>query len=94
MKISTKMFFLLSSLLASGFAVAGTVNINTADASMLATGLTGVGESKASSIIAYREQHGPFQSADDLQQVKGIGQRLVDMNRDTIRVRSEPVNSQ
>ena len=88
MKISTRMFCLLFSLFASGFSVAGTVNINTADADTLATGLTGVGEAKATSIIAYREQHGPFESADDLQQVKGIGQRLVDMNRDVISVRS------
>jgi len=94
MKISTKMFCLLFSVLASGFALAGTVNINTADANALATGLTGVGEAKATSIIAYRELHGPFESANDLQQVKGIGQRLVDMNRDVITVRSGTGDSQ
>ena len=88
MKIPAKTFCLLFSLLTSGFAAAGTVNINTADANALATGLNGVGEAKAGSIIAYREQHGPFESADDLQQVRGIGQRLVDMNRDVIIVRS------
>ena len=35
--------------------------------------LPGIGETLARRIVAHREQHGPFQSVDDLQNVKGIG---------------------
>ena len=48
------------------------VDINTASATMLAGAITGVGESKAATIVAYRETHGPFNSVDDLSSVKGI----------------------
>ncbi|MEZ5462557.1 MAG: helix-hairpin-helix domain-containing protein [Dokdonella sp.] len=62
------------------------VDINSADASTLAEGLTGVGLSKAEAIIAYRDEHGPFASAEDLAQVKGIGDKLVERNRENIVV--------
>lgn len=64
------------------------VDINSADASTLAEGLTGVGLSKAEAIVAYRNEHGPFASAEDLVQVKGIGDKLVERNRDNIVVGS------
>lgn len=64
------------------------VDINTADAETLAAGLNGVGLSKAEAIVAYRKANGPFTSAEDLTQVKGIGPALVDKNRDNIRVAS------
>lgn len=64
------------------------VDINSADATTLAEGLTGVGMSKAEAIIAYRNEHGPFASAEDLAQVKGIGDKLVEKNRDNIVVGS------
>ncbi len=38
----------------------GKVNINTATAEQLQT-LQGIGPAKAAAIIAYREEHGPFQ---------------------------------
>ncbi|GAD88539.1 MULTISPECIES: ComEA family DNA-binding protein [Vibrio] len=62
------------------------VNINTASSHELATLLLGVGEKKAQQIVAYREVHGEFKHADDLQQVKGIGQATVDKNRSRIRL--------
>jgi competence protein ComEA len=62
------------------------VNINTANAETLMKILKGVGSDKASAIIAYRQQHGPFKSADQLVEVKGIGKKLVDMNREMITV--------
>ena len=51
---------LLFSLI-TGFAYAqeAAININTADATTLA-GLTGIGQSKAEAIVAYREANGPF----------------------------------
>ncbi|HEY7840041.1 MAG TPA: helix-hairpin-helix domain-containing protein [Gammaproteobacteria bacterium] len=44
----------------------------------------GVGEKRAEAIIAFREQNGPFKSVDDLLLVKGVGQAIVDDNRDTL----------
>ncbi len=65
---------------------APTVNINTADAETLAQALTGVGVTRAEAIVAYREEFGPFFTADDLQQVKGIGPSVVEKNRERIRL--------
>ena len=62
------------------------VDINTASATMLAGAITGVGESKAATIVAYRETHGPFNSVDDLSSVKGIGEVTVDKNRHNLMV--------
>jgi competence protein ComEA len=80
------MFVFALMLALSGIAAAEPIDINTADAQTLAAGLNGVGDSKARAIIAYREQNGPFGSAEDLQQVKGIGGRILDMNRSNILV--------
>jgi competence protein ComEA len=62
------------------------VNINTADAALLAAVLKGVGQKKAQAIIEFREANGPFVSADDLARVKGIGPRTVEINRSAIRI--------
>ena len=64
-----------------------TVNINTADASTLATALDGVGAARAKAIVEYREAHGPFRSVDDLAQVKGIGEHVVDVNRARLTIK-------
>lgn len=69
----------------AGFA-AEPVNINTADAQALASALKGVGLSKAEAIVAYREANGPFKSADDLLQVRGIGEKTLEANRDLIQI--------
>ena len=60
------------------------VNINTADAQTLAAGLKGVGHSRAEEIVRYREAYGPFASADELTEVKGIGKSTLDKNRKLI----------
>lgn len=56
------------------------VSLNKAGVSELA-GLKGVGEKKAKAIVAYREQHGPFTTVDDLVNVKGIGEKTVAANK-------------
>lgn len=61
-----------------------TVNINTADAAALAAALNGVGESRAQDIVRHREAYGPFASAEELTEVKGIGQSTLDKNREVI----------
>ena len=76
--------FLLAAPLA---ALAGPVNINTADAETISAELKGVGLAKARAIVEYRKKHGPFRSADDLSLVKGIGERTVEINRTDIKVR-------
>jgi competence protein ComEA len=63
------------------------VNINTADAATLATALHGVGDAKAQAIVAYRQEHGPFKSLEQLAGVRGIGEALVEKNRARIVVK-------
>lgn len=60
------------------------VNINTADAATLAGALKGVGQSRAEAIVRYREQHGQFVDIYELANVKGIGERTVEMNEANI----------
>lgn len=61
------------------------VNINTADASsIISAHLRGIGEKRAAAIVAYRTQHGPFKSVDDLKNIKGISQKVIDDNRSRI----------
>ncbi len=62
------------------------VNVNEATAEQLAAALDGVGMTKAQAIVDYREQHGAFQHPDELVNVKGIGLRTVDRNREFILV--------
>ncbi len=59
-------------------ALAGPVNVNTADAETIAEELKGIGMAKAEAIVEYREKYGPFETADDLALVKGIGERTVE----------------
>ncbi|NGM81881.1 helix-hairpin-helix domain-containing protein [Paenibacillus sp. 7124] len=55
----------------------GKVNVNTAGLTEL-TSLPGIGEKKAQAILDYRKQHGPFRSPTDLQNVKGIGPKMLE----------------
>lgn len=52
-------------------AESGKVNINTADEALLCT-LPGIGKTRASSIIAYREECGMFSYIEDIMKVSGI----------------------
>lgn len=51
------------------------ININTATLEMLQT-IPKIGESKAKSIIKYRESNGNFKNIEDIQNVDGIGSKL------------------
>ncbi len=57
-----------------------TVNINTATAEELSEVLIGVGPVKATAIVAWRDENGPFQHVDELVEVKGIGEKTVEKN--------------
>jgi competence protein ComEA len=73
----------------AGSALAGPVDVNTADAATLSAELQGIGMSKAVAIVEYREANGPFRSPDDLILVKGIGERTIEINRENILVRPQ-----
>jgi competence protein ComEA len=74
-----------------GFAaVAGPVNINTADAAKLASELQGVGPALAEAIVADRQANGNFTTAEALMRVKGIGARIVEINKANILVADPP----
>lgn len=81
---ATACFLLLA--LGSGALLAGPVNVNTADAQTLAAELTGVGPALAAAIVQDREANGTFDSPEALMRVKGIGQHILDMNKDNILV--------
>ncbi len=80
---------ILCCALAGTVLAADTVNINTADAEMLAETIQGVGTAKAEAIIRYREKNGPFKSVEQLAEVPGVGERTVELNRAVLRV-NEP----
>jgi competence protein ComEA len=65
---------------------AGKINLNQADAPTFQRDLVGIGEAKASAIVAYRESNGPFASVDELLEVKGIGKALLDRNSEKLEV--------
>lgn len=61
------------------------LDINTATAEELQT-LKGIGPKRAEAIVSYREANGPFKSAADLTAVPGIGQSIVEDNREALEV--------
>lgn len=89
MVVFSRMFIAIVLLLASTLAFANTpININTADEEALSA-LTGVGPAKAKAIISYREEHGAFKSVDELANVKGIGEKTVEHNRENMVVEEQ-----
>ena len=73
-------------LAATSVFAAPPVNINTADAQMLASSIQGIGPAKAQAIVAYRSKNGPFQSVADLAKVKGIGNKTVLKNQKNLSI--------
>ena len=60
-------------------------NINSADEDALVA-LPGIGRSLARRIITYRDEHGPFDTIDQLEVVQGIGPRNIDEFRHLVTV--------
>jgi len=81
MKWKSLLLATLLSLTPLQLCAAGAVDINTADATTLAASIKGVGPVKAAAIVAWRKQNGPFSSINDLAQVKGIDQKIIEANR-------------
>jgi competence protein ComEA len=91
-QIKKSLIFILTVLLLVSFcqpvmASKGKININTASQKELVT-LNGVGEKIAERIIEYRKDH-PFKTIEELMNVKGIGQKLFDKNKDLIKVKDD-----
>lgn len=61
------------------------ISINTADLDLMIT-LPGIGEEKAKTIIAYRNEHGLFEKIEDIMNVSGIGEKLFEKLKDYITV--------
>jgi len=83
----------VAAILLAPNAIAGPVNVNSADAKTLARELQGVGMAKAEAIVSYREKNGPFKSADDLVKVKGLGKKLIDQNKANLKFEAEKAAS-
>lgn len=62
------------------------VNINTATLDELQA-ISGVGQKKAEAIIAYREENGRFQTAEDLMKVSGFGEKSFERIKTSITVK-------
>lgn len=61
------------------------VNLNTAGTAELMT-LPGIGEAKAASIVAYRESHGAFGTAEEIMNVEGIKEGVYNRIKEYIKV--------
>ncbi|MBM4243092.1 MAG: helix-hairpin-helix domain-containing protein [Deltaproteobacteria bacterium] len=83
---------LLLTLFVDGAAVAaeepGRVDLNTASVAELES-LPGVGPAKAQAIVAHREA-APFRNADELIEVKGIGEKLYAQLKDRVTIAGAP----
>ncbi|RCX22718.1 competence protein ComEA [Fontibacillus phaseoli] len=63
----------------------GLISINTAGTTELQE-IPGIGEKKAQAIIDYRNAHGPFKSVNELTEIKGIGDKMLEKMKPHIRL--------
>ncbi|HOR18308.1 MAG TPA: helix-hairpin-helix domain-containing protein [Brevefilum sp.] len=61
------------------------LDLNTASKEALES-LPGIGPAKATDIVDYREQHGPFESIDELLNVPGIGPTIFESIREYLTI--------
>lgn len=61
------------------------VNINKASVDELCE-LKYIGSKLAERIVQYRTEHGPFETAEDIMKVRGIGQKVWDANKDIMEI--------
>lgn len=86
MKNFTRSLIAAAAFAVSSLAIAGPVNVNTADAKTIAEELKGIGQVKAERIVAYRETNGRIESAEELVAIKGVGKKSLEANREFILV--------
>ena len=63
------------------------VNINKASAQEIAASLNGIGLKKAEAIVDYRMDKGDFSSVDQLNNIKGIGEKTIAKNMKDIKLK-------
>ena len=61
------------------------VDLNSASVAELQA-VRGIGQSLAKRIVAFRDEHGPFERVDDLLKVRGIGEKSLEKLRPYVRV--------
>lgn len=61
------------------------VNINTAD-QVEFTRLNGIGDSRAQSIVHYREENGRFKTIEEIKNISGIGEKIFESIKEDIMV--------
>ena len=66
---------------------ASSVDINRADAQTIADVLVGIGLTRAQAIVDYRAEYGPFEDVYELVNVRGVGERTVNLNETRIRLK-------
>ena len=79
-------FIFLTALPAAAAEMPAKININTATVDELAQ-LKRVGPAYAARIVEYREQNGPFEKAEDIMKVRGIGSKTWEENKDNLSVK-------
>ena len=87
-KLATFLFILCLCVVFSAPVMAeNKVNINTAGQEELCT-LKKIGDAYASRIIEYRKEH-KFEMPEEIMEVKGIGSKIYELNKDRIIVKDE-----
>ncbi len=66
-------------------AIEGKIDLNSAHEEQLIT-LPGIGPKMAANIIDYRKKNGPFKTAEDLLNVKGIGPKVLEKLKPHIEI--------
>ncbi|OFC69024.1 ComEA family DNA-binding protein [Alteromonas confluentis] len=69
----------------AGITAADAMDLNMVTVEELMT-LPGIGKSKAQAIIAYRTEKGYFHEVDQLTEVRGIGEKLLEKMRHKVKV--------
>ena len=78
---------LAASLLAVSLsALAVPVNVNKADAELIADSLSGIGLKTAQKIVDYREKNGAYKKVDDLLEIKGIGKKKLEKIKEDVKL--------
>ena len=86
-KIKAVMISAIIGVLASSAVAVETemkINVNTASAEALDKGLVGVGPKIAREIVRHREDHGDYADLSDLDEVKFIGSKMLERNKNRI----------
>lgn len=87
MDLIKKLFLILLLTVPCYLSAAEKININTASKEVLMSEIKGVGEKRADAIIAYRKENGPFKTVDELSEVSGVGESIVEKNKDSLTVK-------